>query len=209
MADLQGPGHDRWSWRRQDHHRASRIAATWLSARASPIRCSTHGRALSAGQRDSAHSRSQGHQPSAVRSNGPRCQVHGRGDRHGSWRSTRRAAASNAATTTRSTATCWWYNRRKRWFSCGRILPLVHTDLNEGGLDAKPLRDDICIKAKSALYLVRYATLSAITPCSPTSILVTPVSPIRGASRQNCRRKHWLPGVRSVRSTGLHVPLYC
>ena len=89
----------------------------------------------------------------------------------------------------------------------GRILSLVHTDLNEGGLDAKPLRDDICIKAKSALYLVRYATLSAITPCSPTSISVTLVSPIRGASRQNCRRKHWLPGVRSVRSTGLHVPL--
>jgi hypothetical protein len=56
-------------------------------------------------------------------------------------------------------------------------------------------------------YLVRYATLSAITPCSPTSISVTPVSPICGASRQNCRRKHWLPGVRSVRSTGLHVPL--
>jgi hypothetical protein len=50
-------------------------------------------------------------------------------------------------------------------------------------------------------------TLSAITPCSPTSISVTPLSPIRGASRQNCRCKHWLPGVGSVRSTGLHVPL--
>src|ERR1700731_3618000 len=51
-ADLQGAGHDRWSRREQDHHRQS----------------------------DSAHPRGEGHQPSAVRSNWPRRQAHGRGD---------------------------------------------------------------------------------------------------------------------------------
>src|SRR5215472_2946285 len=48
-----------------------------------------------------------------------------------------------------------------------------------------------------------YATRSAVMPCSPISISATPVSPIRGASRQNrsslcdpsfigpCRKKAW------------------
>jgi hypothetical protein len=91
-ADVQDPGHDRWTGCRQDHHR----------------------------QGDSAHSNRKANGAFAMCPDRPGRQTHDRGDRFEAKTIHRllEVAASSAATTTRSIATCWWSTRRPWSTSC-------------------------------------------------------------------------------------------
>lgn len=67
------------------------------------------------------------------------------------------------------------FNRIRKRAGCDRFYGACETDQRK----AKARRNMSDAKLRS------YATRSAATPRSPISISATPVSPIRGASRQN------------------------